>query len=91
MASHGGADAGAPSARFAVPGPFRVRSADGAAVPAGPPLHRQVLATLILSAGVPRTSAWLAQAIWGQRLPGDPGSSLRTAVYGLRRRLGLPC
>lgn len=84
----GGADTSSPQPQFMVLGPLQVQGAEGAEVSLGPPLHRQVLAALILSADVPRTSSWLARAVWGRQPPGDPASSLRTAVKGLRRQLG---
>ena len=90
MASKAKADTRQPSARFAVLGPVCVRSADGTAIPVHPPLHRRVLATLLLSAGTRRPAPWLAEAVWGDSPPQDPGGSLRTAVCGLRRCLGEP-
>lgn len=86
MASQAEADTREP--RFAVLGPVRVRSADGTVIPVRPPLHRRVLAILLLSAGTPRPGPWLAQAVWGNCPPRDPGGSLRTAVCALRRCLG---
>ena len=99
MASYAAAEAVEPAVRFMVLGPVAVRSATGEDLPIGPPRCRQVLATLLLLAGqqagldlalpgAPCTSDWLAEAIWGDEQPGDPGGSLRTAVYGLRRCLG---
>jgi len=88
MASQAGAVTREPSARFAVLGPVCVRSADGAAIPIHPPLARRVLAILLLSAGTRRPGSWLAEAVWGDAPPQDPGGSLRTAVCGLRRSLG---
>lgn len=88
MASPVAADSREPSARFAVLGPVCVQSADGSAIRVHPPLHRRVLATLLLSAGARRPGPWLAQAVWGDCPPRDPAGSLRTAVCGLRRCLG---
>ena len=88
MASQAEADTREPSVTFAVLGPVRVLSAEGTVIPVRPPLHRRVLATLLLSAGTPRPGPWLAQAVWGNCPPRDPGGSLRTAVCGLRRCLG---
>jgi DNA-binding SARP family transcriptional activator len=84
----GSADVGVRRPRFMILGPLEVQSGQGTGIPVSPPLDRQVLATLILSADVPRTSTWLTRAVWGDRPPGDPAGSLRTAVRSLRRRLG---
>jgi DNA-binding SARP family transcriptional activator len=100
MASCADVDAGEPVVRFMVLGPLAVRSAGGEDLAVKAPRCRQVLATLLLLAGqqagldlalpgVPCTSAWLAQAIWGDDQPEDPSGALRTAVYGLRRCLGV--
>lgn len=89
MASHhAGADTGGPAARFSILGPLDVRSDDGSPVPVSPPQNRQLLATLLLHAGARCSNRFLAQAIWDKRPPGDPGQSLRTAIWGLRRSLG---
>ena len=88
MASQAEADTREPSARFAVLGPVCVHSAAGAAILVHPPVARRVLATLLLSAGTRRPGSWLAQAVWGDSPPRDPGGSLRTAVFSLRRCLG---
>jgi DNA-binding SARP family transcriptional activator len=69
-------------------GPLCIQPAEGAAIQIGPPLQRRVLATLILSAGVRRTSSWLAEAVWGQQPPRNPGGALRTAMRDLRLSLG---
>jgi DNA-binding SARP family transcriptional activator len=89
MASHhAAADTGGSAARFSILGPLDVRSDDGALVPVSPPQNRQLLATLLLFAGAPCSSRFLARAIWDERPPGNPGHSLRTAIWGLRRSLG---
>ena len=84
LAGPAAADTAASSVRFMILGPLRVEPDEGAAVQIGQPLHRLVLATLILSADVRRTRDWLVQAVWGERPPADPASSLRTAVKSLR-------
>lgn len=88
MAGPAAGDTSASSVRFMILGPLRVEPDEGASVQIGQPLHRLVLATLILSADVRRTRSWLVQAVWGERPPADPASSLRTAVKSLRDCLG---
>lgn len=74
--------------RFMILGPLTVYRDDGTPVDVTAPLQRQVLATLLLHAGQACTRRWLARAVWDQDMPRDPGGTLRSVVYQLRRRLG---
>jgi DNA-binding SARP family transcriptional activator len=86
---HSQADAAAGGRpRFLILGPLTVCGEDGTPVPVSAPLQRRVLATLLLHAGQPCTGRWLARAVWGENLPGDPGETLRTVLRRLRRSLG---
>jgi DNA-binding SARP family transcriptional activator len=77
------------SPKFCILGPLEVRLPAGRRpVTVSQPLHRAVLATLLLRAGEPCPRSWLAAALWGAQGPADPASTLRTCVYGLRRSLG---
>jgi predicted ATPase/DNA-binding SARP family transcriptional activator len=50
--------------------------------------QRLLLAMLLVEAGRTVHASALIDALWGERLPGDPSAALRTQVSRLRRRLG---
>jgi DNA-binding SARP family transcriptional activator len=76
------------SLKFCILGPLKVRLGPGRPITVGPPLHRAVLAALLLRAGQPCPRDWLTEAVWGTQAPAKTASTLRTCVYGLRQFLG---
>jgi DNA-binding SARP family transcriptional activator len=79
----------AATAMFGILGPLVVDQGGGAsAAPASGTLPGRVLAALILHAGSPCGTGWIAGAVWGQQLPADAPGAVRTVVAGLRRSLG---
>jgi len=74
--------------KFCILGTLKVRSGAGRFITIAPPLHRAVLASLLLRAGQSCPRDWLAEAVWGTQVPAKSASTLRTCVYGLRQFLG---
>lgn len=73
--------------RYRLLGPLEVADDDRPiAVPS--PQQRLLLAMLLVEAGRTVHAGALIDALWGERLPGDPSAALRTQVSRLRRRLG---
>ena len=72
---------------YRILGPLEIRR-DGVLLPLAQPLRRSALTVLLLHAGQVCSRAKLADALWGDRLPRDPGSALRTCVHDIRRAVG---
>jgi predicted ATPase/DNA-binding SARP family transcriptional activator len=72
---------------FAVLGSLEV-SRDGTPVRVGGPLPRRMLTALILAAGRPVTDDRLAEVVWADEPPADPGRTLQVYASRLRRALG---
>jgi DNA-binding SARP family transcriptional activator len=73
--------------RFGVLGPVAVWTADGEPVPVPGRKVRALLAVLLVHEGRPVPVARLIEALWGDRLPGDPAGTLSGKVTQLRRAL----
>ncbi|XRQ12151.1 BTAD domain-containing putative transcriptional regulator [Actinomadura welshii] len=73
--------------RFGVLGPLEVRL-DGTRVDVPPGRRRAVLARLLVQVGRPVAADALIEAAWGDALPADPRSALRTVLSRLRSVLG---
>jgi DNA-binding SARP family transcriptional activator len=80
------ASTGSPT--FCILGPLVVNPPHGPHITIGPPLHRAVLACLLVRAGQPCPRAWLADAVWGAQAPRSPAAALRTCVKEQRQALG---
>src|ERR1700724_2269254 len=74
--------------KFHLLGPLEIRSSNGELLDISQPMHRAVLAVLLLRPGRSCSQALLAEVLWGDDAPRDPGSAIRTCVYGVRRQLG---
>jgi DNA-binding SARP family transcriptional activator len=72
---------------FGVLGPVAVWTADGEPVPVPGLKVRALLAVLLVHEGRPVPAARLIDALWGERLPGDPAGTLSGKVTQLRRSL----
>src|SRR6266568_1504875 len=72
---------------FGVLGPVAVWTADGEPVPVPGLKVRALLAVLLVHEGRPVPSARLLDALWGERLPGDPTGTLSGKVTQLRKAL----
>ena len=72
---------------FGVLGPTAVWTADGEPVPVPGLKVRALLAVLLVHEGRPVPAARLIDALWGERLPGDPAGTLSGKVTQLRRAL----
>ena len=73
--------------RYRLLGPLEVADDDRTiTVPSAQ--QRLLLAVLLVEAGRTVHAGALIDALWGERLPGDPSAALRTQVSRLRRRLG---
>lgn len=73
--------------RYRLLGPLEVADDDRpVTVPSAQ--QRLLLAMLLVEAGRTVDAGALIDALWGDRLPGDPAAALRTQVSRLRRRLG---
>jgi predicted ATPase/DNA-binding SARP family transcriptional activator len=72
---------------FGILGPVAVWTADGEPVPVSGRKVRALLAMLLLHEGRPVPAARLVDALWGERLPGDPAGTLSGKVTQLRRAL----
>jgi predicted ATPase/DNA-binding SARP family transcriptional activator len=72
---------------FGVLGPVAVWTADGEPVPVPGLKVRALLAVLLIHEGRPVPAARLIDALWGERLPGDPAGTLSGKVTQLRRSL----
>jgi len=71
--------------RYRLLGPLEVADEDRPiTVPSAQ--QRLLLAMLLVEAGRTVHSGALIDALWGDRLPGDPSAALRTQVSRLRRR-----
>src|SRR5712691_323290 len=68
-------------------GPVAVWTADGEPVPVPGLKVRALLAVLLVHEGRPVPAARLIDALWGERLPGDPAGTLSGKVTQLRRAL----
>ncbi|TKG72340.1 AfsR/SARP family transcriptional regulator [Prauserella endophytica] len=73
--------------RFGVLGPLAVWTDDGTAVRVPEVKVRALLANLLVHEGRPVSVDRLANDLWGDRLPGNPGNTLQTKVSQLRRAL----
>lgn len=73
--------------RFGVLGPIEAWR-DGARVAVPPGRRRAVLACLLVHVGRPVAADALVEAAWGDALPADPRSALRTVLSRLRALLG---
>jgi DNA-binding SARP family transcriptional activator len=80
------ASAGSPT--FCILGSLVVNPPHGPRITIGPPLHRAVLACLLVRACQPCPRDWLAEAVWGDQVPRSPAAALRTCVKELRQALG---
>ncbi|MFI7449269.1 BTAD domain-containing putative transcriptional regulator [Nonomuraea sp. NPDC049714] len=72
---------------FGVLGPLAVWTADGRPVRVPEVKVRALLADLLIHEGRPVPPDRLADDLWGERLPGNPGNTLQTKVSQLRRAL----
>jgi predicted ATPase/DNA-binding SARP family transcriptional activator len=72
---------------FGVLGPVAVWTADDEPVPVSGLKVRALLAVLLVHEGRPVPAARLIDALWGERLPGDPAGTLSGKVTQLRRAL----
>jgi DNA-binding SARP family transcriptional activator len=61
-------------------------SYDGAVLDLGGRLQRAVLAVLVLARGEIVPAERLADAVWGERAPGNTAGALQSYVYRLRRQ-----
>lgn len=68
---------------FEILGPLRV-SVDGAEVVVGSARQRTLLAALLVVGGSVVSADRLAEILWGQEQPQDPGQALQTQVSRLR-------
>ncbi|MET0136566.1 MAG: BTAD domain-containing putative transcriptional regulator [Kibdelosporangium sp.] len=73
--------------RFGVLGPLAVWTADGREVRVPEVKVRALLADLLVQDGRPVSADRLADDLWGDRQPGNPGNTLQTKVSQLRRAL----
>ncbi|MDN3027033.1 BTAD domain-containing putative transcriptional regulator [Streptomyces sp. S.PB5] len=69
-------------------GPVRVRDTERGAITLGGPRQRTLLALLACESGRAVPVHRIIDALWDERLPKDPRSSLHTQVSALRRILG---
>lgn len=74
--------------QFGVLGPLSVWIADGLPVKVPEAKVRALLADLLVHLGVPVSADRLADDLWGDALPGNPGNTLQTKVSQLRRAIG---
>ncbi|MFB7088217.1 BTAD domain-containing putative transcriptional regulator [Streptomyces sp. NPDC056296] len=72
---------------FSVLGPLTARTTSGEAVDVPEAKVRTLLAALLVHAGQTVSVDRLVDALWGDRLPGNPAGSLQTKVSRLRRAL----
>lgn len=72
---------------FNVLGPLQM-TVDGAPVPIGQPLHKAVLARLVIASNREVTSNALIKAAWEDQPPGQPQASLHALIAGLRGKIG---
>ncbi|MBO3747584.1 winged helix-turn-helix domain-containing protein [Streptosporangiaceae bacterium NEAU-GS5] len=72
---------------FGVLGPIAVWTADGEPIPVPGRKVRTLLAVLLAHEGRAVPAARLIDALWGERLPGDPAGTLSGKVTELRRAL----
>jgi predicted ATPase/DNA-binding SARP family transcriptional activator len=75
--------------RYGILGPFLLVGADGEPRTAAA-REREVLALLALHAGEVLTRERLIDALWGERLPANPGNALQQRVVHVRRLLDDP-
>src|SRR5918912_159951 len=73
---------------IAVLGPVRVRDTERGTIMLEGPRQRTLLALLACSSGRAVPVDRIIDALWGERLPKDPRSSLHTHLSALRRMLG---
>ncbi|WP_424185808.1 BTAD domain-containing putative transcriptional regulator [Actinokineospora sp. G85] len=73
--------------RFGILGPLAVRTSSGDAVTVPHAKVRALLAVLLLNEGRPVSIDRLAEDLWGEAQPGNPGRALHTKVWQLRRAL----
>ncbi|WP_141703790.1 AfsR/SARP family transcriptional regulator [Planobispora rosea] len=73
--------------RFSMLGNMTVSPADGEIILVRRRKHRQLLATLLLSADVPVPGHRLTQALWDDAPPPSADRNLKTYIYALRRLL----
>lgn len=73
---------------FGVLGPLSVWTADGLPVKVPEAKVRALLADLIVHLGRPVSADRLADDLWGDDPPGNPGNTLQTKVSQLRRAIG---
>ena len=73
--------------RFNILGPLTITDDAGKPVVVRRPLHRAMIAFLLLREGQPSSAAELIAALWGDEPPRRVDDSLRSCVYGVRRLL----
>ncbi|MFJ6087938.1 AfsR/SARP family transcriptional regulator [Streptomyces sp. NPDC092369] len=69
-------------------GPVRLRDTKLGVITLGGPKQRTLLALLACEGGRAVPNDRIVDALWGERLPGDPRRSLHTHISALRRILG---
>ncbi|MFI6324734.1 BTAD domain-containing putative transcriptional regulator [Nonomuraea sp. NPDC050556] len=74
--------------QFGVLGPLSVWTDDGLPVKVPEAKVRALLADLLIHLGTPVSADRLADDLWGDALPGNPGNTLQTKVSQLRRAIG---
>jgi DNA-binding SARP family transcriptional activator len=73
--------------RFGVLGPLAVWTGDGRQISVPEAKVRLLLTYLLLREGQPVSADRLIEALWGDRLPGNPRNTLQTKVFQLRKVL----